>query len=180
MKLRLSYSLIYQWSRGEVDKAIQTYFHMQQEDNKYMNDGRKIHKEIQDHIMSKKKMPDWFFRYRFDNPEVEKSVIVPYNDLFDIKILLDTYDSGTGFEYKTGNNDSLVWSRTAQIPIYFLVCNLAKIPLEKVYLMRWNQYNNTKDFVMIWNTKSAEEHARNWIDSYGTEIYEHFKSEGLI
>lgn len=180
MKLRLSYSLLYEWSRGNIDGAIKTYFHMQREANKYMEDGRRIHKEIQDHIVKTNELPDWFFKYEFLEPENEKEVIVPYNDLFDIKILIDTYDCGTGFEYKTGVSDSLVWSRTAQIPMYFLVCELAKIPIDKFYLMRWNQYTKEKDFLIYWNSQKAQDYARNFIDSYGTEIHDHFTEQGLI
>lgn len=184
MKLRLSYSLLSQWAKGDVDGAIQTYFHIDRKVNKYMADGRRIHKEIQNSIVANNNFPEWFYDIRtfgeFKSPENEKEIIVSYNDLFDIKILIDTYDDGVGFEYKTGVYDSLTWSRAAQIPMYFLVCKIAGIPIDKFYLMRWNQYTKEKDFVIIWNSEKLHDYARNYIDSYSTEIYEHFLNEGLI
>jgi len=185
MKLRLSYSLLSQWARGEVDQAIQTYFHMKSTPNKYMIDGRRLHEEIQKPIEEKGQFPDWFFDIKnfegsFKHPENEKVVVASYNDIFDVKCIIDTYDSGVGFEYKTGVSNSLEWSRKAQIPFYFLVCELAELPIEKMYLMRWNQYLKEKDYIIYWNSKLARDYARDYIDSYGYEIYEFFKKEGLI
>ena len=178
--MRISYSLLSLWQKGDVEGAIKTYLHTNNTPNERMKQGKIIHKEIQDHIVKHNKFPDWFFKYEFTKPENEKEVVVKYNERFDLKAILDTYDTGIGFEYKTGTQDSLVWARSAQVPLYMLTCSLADIPVSKFYLMHWDQYRKERDYSLIWYNQEQIDKARNYIDSYAPEIYEYFSREGII
>lgn len=177
-KIRLSYSFLSLWERGDIDGAVATYFHLDRPVNKAMIKGRKAHQEIEDHIKMTKELPLWFFEWKFENPEAEKVVTVSYNELFDLKGVFDCLDSDTLFEFKTGNTGSLEWARTWQLPIYFLIAEIAEIEIAKAILIH-SDFKES-DFVVVHNTQSKRDDARNRIDSLGPEIFDYFEKEGLI
>jgi hypothetical protein len=179
-KIRLSHTLMSLWERGDYSDAVSTYFHLDRPITQPMRDGRRIHEEIEDHINKTGQFPEWFFNYPLVDPEAEKVVTVSYNELFDVKGLFDCIDGKTMFEFKTGRSDSLTWARTYQIPLYFLIAELAGIDVDKCFLIRWNQYEKKRDFCIVHNSEAIREKARNFVDSVGPEIHRYFEQEGLI
>ena len=179
-KLRLSHSLIEAWERGNPDDVVTMYFHLEAKTNKAMEDGRRIHEEIAEHVDTYNTFPDWFFDKELRLPETEKEVIVEYNEMFNLKCIIDCLDIPLLYEFKTGGSESLEWARTNQLPLYFLACEIAKIPVESAYLIHHNQHIKKTDFTIVHNSASLREKARNVIDSTGPEIYEFFSREGLI
>ena len=179
-KLRLSYSLLHAWDRGDVQGAIDTYLHTNRFTTKAMKEGTEIHKKIQHHIDTKGKFPEWFFDWELKEPETEKEVVVSYNDYFDLKCYIDCYDKPIVFEHKTGTSDSLNWTRTWQLPLEFLMCELADIEVKLGILIHYNQHMKKGDYTVMHNSKIQRDYARNIIDSLGPEIREFFLQEGLI
>ena len=179
-KLRLSNSLINSWLRGNPDEVIATYFHLDRPKSKALEDGIKIHEDLEKHITKYNSFPDWFFDGPLLMPECEKKVIVEYNEMFDLSGVFDCIDGRTLYEFKSGVQNSLTWVGKDQIPLYFLIAELAKIDLDKVYLIHYNQHTKEKDFAVMWNSPSLVEKGRNIVDSYGPEIHAFFESEGLL
>lgn len=179
-KLRVSFSLLDAWSRGDTQLAIDTYFHVGGPKNKAMEYGIEFHDRIAKHIDKYNQFPDDFFSYPLMIPEAEKKVVANYNELFDISAVFDCIDSPNLFEFKTGVQPATTWARKDQLPLYFLVAELEGIPIEKAYLIHYNQHSNEKDYVVVWNTPDKVERARNIVDSYAPEIHSFFESEGLI
>lgn len=177
-KLRISYSLLDTWQRG--GDVVSMYFHLDREPTEQMADGKLIHEGLAEYIKENKKFPEWFFNYELKNPEPEKEVVVSYNELFDLKCIIDLLDGPLLFEYKTGITDSLAWSRTDQIPLYFLACELADIKVDSAFLVHHNQYTKKSDFTVVHNSKTLRDHARNVIDSVAPEVYYFFEDSGLI
>jgi hypothetical protein len=179
-KIRLSYSLLSLWERNDIDGAVRTYFHMDGPVNEAMKNGKRLHQEIEKHILAFNTFPPWFFEYDLKLPETEKEVVVDYNEMFTLKGIFDCIDriDGTLFEFKTGNTDALAWARTWQLPIYFLIAELAKIEVKKAFLIQNN--GQRSEFVIVHNTKGKRDDARNRIDSLGPEIHSYFEREGLI
>jgi hypothetical protein len=177
-KIRLSYSLLSCWERNDVDGAVATYFHMDRPSNPAMENGKKVHQELAEYIDKHNSFPDWFFKYELTLPQTEKEVIVSYNEMFDIKGVFDCYDSGTLFEFKTGGSDSLEWARTWQLPIYFLIAEIAGIPIDKAILIRNNGIQS--DFCVVHNSKRLRDKASNIIDSLGPDIHNYFTEQGLL
>ena len=179
-KLRVSYSLLHLWAQGKTDDAVSTYFHMDRPTTQAMSFGRRFHEDVAKYIEKEGKLPEWLFTHEIKKPQPELVVTVPYNELFDIKAIFDCLDVPNLFEWKSGVTNSLVWANTHQLSLYFLVAEIAKIKVEKAYLVHWNQYTKKGDFTIVWNNKSHIEYAKNMIDSYAPEIYDFFKNEGLI
>jgi hypothetical protein len=179
-KLRLSYSLISAWERGNVQDAVEMYFHVGGKMTPQIQYGIDFHKDMADHITKYNSFPDWFFKGGLKLPQTEKELIVPYNDLFDIKAIFDCYDNPDLYEFKTGVQDSLEWSRTLQLPMYFLVAEIDKMEIDKAIVIRHNQYKKESDYAITYNTKKLRDKARNAIDSTGPEIYKYFDEQGLL
>lgn len=181
-KIRLSYSFLSLWERGDIDGAISTYYHLDRPTSKAMEDGKRIHEEIADHITEVGQLPDWLIPFELKLPEPEKEVVVSYNDLFDLKCYMDCYDPVRKvlLEFKTGKTDSLAWTRTWQLPIYFLIAEIEKIPIDYALLIHHNQHTKENDFTVVHNAPIHREYARNIIDSIGNEIWSYFDQNGLL
>lgn len=180
-RIRLSYTILDLWGRGNPDAVVQTYFHLPRESSPAMEAGKQIHNEIAEHIEKTKKFPEYLrVKYPLELPKPEQELIVRYNDFFDLKCYIDCLDNDTIFEFKTGTTDSLEWARTDQIPLYFLICELSGIPVKRAFLIHYNQYTDKADFCIIHNTKDLIERARNLVDSVGPDILQFFLEKGLL
>lgn len=182
-KIRLSYTLLHLWDRGDVDGAVQTYFHMDRPTTRQMEEGKRIHEDIAEHVMTYNTLPDWLnFPYELKIPEAEKEVIAEYNSIIDIKGLFDLYEPGDEvlFEWKSGVSDSLEHARTWQLPLYFFLSELAQVPVRYAHLVHFDQYKNETDHCVVHNTKSKREYAKNIVDSLGPEIHRFFNEQRLI
>ena len=166
------------WDKGDVQGAVDLYFHMDRQPNEAMLRGREVHEKLEKHIKEHKEFPSWFFSYELEDPEPEKEVVVSYNEMFDLKGIFDCLDGTTLYEFKTGNTDALAWARTWQLPIYFLIAEIADITVDRAIILRSNDIE--KDSVIVHNSSKKREMARNIIDSVGPEIYSYFEREGLL
>ena len=180
-KIRLSYSLISLWERGDIQGAIDTYFHSSKKGTQQMEDGRATHKEIAEYLEKFNCLPDYMnFSGHFTIPKVEHAVTVPYNEIIDLKGVFDCLEEPNLYEWKTGVSDSLEWARTWQLPLYFLICEIAKVDVKTAYLIRYNQYQKQSDMVVVHNSTKLRDKARNIVDSLGYEIWQYFSEQGLI
>ncbi len=180
-KMRISYSLLSAWMKGSVQEAVECYFRLEKTHSTLaMEDGRKIHKEIADHITKSHSLPDFLPKFALISPIAEKELIVPYNELFDIKVIIDCLDIPLFYEWKTGGQDSIDWARTYQIPMYFLVLGMSGVKVDSAVLAHYNQKTKEKDFVIIHNSPTIIEEAKNFIDSTAPEIFQYFSDNGLI
>lgn len=180
MKLRLSYSLLQTWQRGETDRAIAMYHRLMTPSTPQMEEGKEIHREISQHILTFKRLPDYMPQIQLKNPVPDHEVIVSYNELFDLKGIYDCLDEDTVHEFKTGVMTSSEYANADQIPFYFLLDELTEGRLNQAYLIHYNQYLKKNDFVKIWKSNRLIEKARNLIESIGPEIWMFFNQQGLI
>jgi hypothetical protein len=179
-KLRLSYSLLVCWDRGDVQGAMDMYLHKDVPVSDAAKNGRRVHEELSEYINKNKSLPEWFFKYELKDPETDKVLVASYNDQFDLKGIYDCLDipTKTLFEFKTGKSDSLEWSRTWQLPIYFLLAELNNIDIEKEIVIRND--GKESDYTVVHNSERLRVEARNIIERYGPEILNHFMNEGLL
>lgn len=184
-KLRISYSLLSQWEKGDIGGAINVFkyenFGIETDGTPAMMEGKRYHDEISKHIETYNCLPDYMgTNLTFTVPKTEHLVTVPYNEICDLGGRFDCLEEPILYEWKTGVSDSLEWARTWQLPIYFLICELAGINVDLAYLVRYNQYEKKSDYCIVHNTKKKRDDARNRIDSLAPEIVEYFQNEGLI
>jgi len=171
--------LLNAWEKGLIDQAVSIYCHLPGITNQAMIDGKNIHEEVSK-LLKENKKPKWMENIKFKNPKSEIKIIIPYNELFDLSAIFDILDEPLLYEIKTGETNSMDWLREMQIPFYFLVAKIAKIPLISAHLVHYNQKTDQTDFAIYHNSKFVCDTARNWIDTLAPEIYEFFLKEGLI
>jgi len=178
MKLRLSYSFLLQWHNGRYQDALDMYFHKPMVRSHQMEDGIKYHKQWEDTILDKGKLTIGKTEFTFENPICEEYFKVDYNEQFELSGKIDCRDAMWAnsiiYDWKSGKMGSLDYAGSYQMGMYFLILELAKLPVDQGILAHWNQYNNTADITIVWNTKREVDKARNAIDTLGSEIYEYF------
>ena len=180
-KIRLSHSLISLWEKSDIQGAVDMYFHLNRKETPQMSEGKRFHEEIAENIKTYNTLPDYMnFKGKFLTPKPEFEITVPYNEICDIKGVFDCLDEPNLYEFKTGVSDSLEWVRTGQIPLYFLICEIANINVDLAYLIRHNQYEKKTDYAIIHNSKRRRDEARNIVDSCVWDIHKFFSESGLI
>jgi len=180
-KVRLSYTFMEAWRRGKIAEALDMYFHRNTfEPTRQMIAGKELHEKMEAHIKSTGQFPDWVTKtIKLHAPVSEKVYVADYNDEFLLKGVIDVTDNKVVYELKTGLADSLKYTKEYQVPIYFLLCELVGIEVDRAIIIHHNQYSGVNDVAMVWNGKRQIERARNYIDSIGSEVYNYFNAEKL-
>lgn len=178
-KLRVSYSLLSLWSSGRHEEAISLYLHKPLPKTKAMQFGSEFHKKLEDAISMHKRIKLGKSTFEFKNPEPEKRIVTPFNDRWDMSGMIDCYDEGTIYEFKSGVISSTDYSNGYQIPFYFLMCVRNDLVAKEAYIIHYNQHEKKADWTKVWNNKEQMEKAENYIDSLAPEIEEYFLSEGV-
>jgi hypothetical protein len=150
------------------------YLHKETVKSKAMEDGLALHQKWAETITKKKTLDVGHTIFKFVEPKCEVKKIVSYNDKWDISGTFDILDGETIYEMKSGVMGSLEYLNTYQLPLYFLIAELAKIEVSRGILIHYNQHTNTSDVSMLWNNKRQVNKARNYIDSLAPEIEEYF------
>ena len=184
--MRLSYSFLSAWDRGDIDNAIALYFHNKgsysQESERRMNDGILLHEELDRYITKFGNLPDWFSNVKLGKGRTEQKLVARYNDIFELSGMMDYLDTENGviYDWKFGTTSALDWAGTWQMPLYFLICDLLEIPVKSGRIIRHNQYEKKTDWCVVHNTKSARELIENVIETVGNDAYLFFEREGLL
>ncbi len=178
-RLRVSYSLLTLWERGQTDLATALYLHQDMPTTKAMDDGKRIHQEIEKYIGQYQKLPKFLgASLPLTNPQPEQKIIVSYNSRWDLSAIIDCIDDDFFIEFKTGTTPAFYYTRKYQSPFYFLALELNKTPRDKSFLVKYNQHNQKSEVILIWKSKIAE--VRNYIDTLAPEIEEFFIEKGII
>lgn len=180
MKLRVSFSLLSMWRRGQYQQAIDSYLHKKSFTSQAMEDGIMWDTHVTEYVDLYKKLPEEFGGDELISPQAQKKFTIPYNEECDLSILPDIIDQDTLWENKSGIKDSADYASDFQIAMYFLGLGLAKVKIEKAIINHYNQHTNLLDRTLIWNTPQEIARGKNFIDSLYPEIYEYFKKQGIL
>jgi len=173
-KLRLSYSLLTLWNNGRWEDSVKMYLHLETIKSKAMADGLELHEKWAKEITKNKRLKLGEAGFKFKNPKCEVKKIVSYNHRWDISGTFDILDGDTIYEMKSGVMSSLEYLNTYQLPLYFLIAEIAGIKVEKGVLIHYNQHKKETDASVLWNNKRQIEKAKNFIDSLAPEIEQYF------
>lgn len=180
-RLRASFSLLQAWEKNDIDGAISLYKHEKTFTNAGMDLGRKWHKKWEAEINKNKSVTIGKTTFEFKNPKCEFKKYVPYADYCDLSVVLDCIDGLNLYEWKTGaSTGSLEYATKEQIPIYFLACELLKLPVKTAYVVHYNQEIKEADITIVHNTPFKRALARNYIDSLAPELYMEFEKRNLL
>jgi hypothetical protein len=181
-KIRTSYSFLHEWSRGNINQALLNYFHVPTPTPANYVNGKKWDEYATKYIEKHSKLPPEWGGIELKAPIPQLKTLVEYNSISTVTGVFDVYEPhGVITELKSGHSYSArQYSNTLQIPIYLLICDHAKIPVEKVQIKRYNPKTDSCDTAIIYPSKKVLEKARNFIDSIVPEIYEYFETNDLF
>lgn len=181
-KIRLSYTLMNLAEKGQWKELDDMIMKVPRQPTRAMEEGSKIHKDIEQHIVAYNSFPDWLFSGGLVLPKCEEKVVIDYDEFYDISGIFDCVDDATKtlYEFKTGTQTSTDWARTHQIPLYFMMLGRLGRVVEKAYLLHYNQHTKKKDWVVIHNSPEMIEKADNYIATYGGEIRNYLQNSGII
>lgn len=179
-KFRLNYTLLSLWEQGKVDEAVKCFLKISRDKTDAMEIGLAIDRVITNEIENNKKLPDFFGGIELKDPIPQFHLVVDHNELFEVSGILDCYDDGILYEFKTGITPSNVYISGKQIWIYAYLLKKAGYPLDRIYVFRYDLLSNKADYSMAWYDDYLIENAKDYIDGLGYEIYNYFKSSGLF
>ncbi len=182
-KLRISYSLLNLWSKGQQEEAVQNYLHIEREKTPQQLHGIDTHKEWQNKIMKNKKITLGNKEYVFTNPQCEYEVIADYNDRWLVKGYIDTVDFlpdnfVNAQEYKTGGTSSAQYSNTMQIPFYFMLLTMIGFKPRKAEVIH-EDADKKIDSALVWFWDEFVKDAQNYVDSLAPEIESYFITNSI-
>lgn len=178
-RLRLSHTFLLLWSQGRYNDALNAYFHKPVEKTQALKDGIAYHEKWADIIQKKGTIRFGDTIFTFKSPEVEKKIVVSYNDRWDLSGVYDCLDDGGVYEWKTGVMSSLEYMQSYQAGIYFVIGEIAGIPIDRCVIAHYNQHTDKSDISIVWNTDYARERARDFIDGLAPEIEQYFIDNNL-
>lgn len=127
------------------------------------------------HVDKNSCFPVEFGSYPLAKPQTQVKIFTSYSDRFDLVGVFDVLDSPILYEIKAGaGKDSAEYANDYQVALYFLLCHLTNVPVDKAYIMRLHPYTMQLDRTLVYNTAYERNRARNFIDSIAPDIYSYF------
>jgi hypothetical protein len=174
-KFRASFSILNSWSLGYCQDAIDMYFKLPRETNKYMEDGIKFHKLWQEYTEKNKKLHPHLssLNKKLDDPKCELKLEMPINDHIELVGVIDCLDNHTLYEFKSGSKPSSEYANGKQVDVYSLLCEHHGYTPERAMYLHYDQYMKETDGAMVWLTPERRKQALEWIIKVSEEMHEH-------
>lgn len=182
-KIRASYSFLHEWSKGNIKQALLGYFHVPHPTPSNYVNGKKWDTYATEYIEKHSKLPPEWGGNSFGVPVCQLKTLMPYNSLSTITGVYDVYDHKTQVltELKSGHSYSArQYAATMQIPLYLLVAEIAKIPIKRVDILRYNPQTDSCDRAVLIPNDRIIGKARNHLDTWIPEIHQYFETMGLF
>jgi hypothetical protein len=178
--LRVSYSLLSAWERGQTDYCVKLYTHQETPKTEAMEDGIVWDTVQMEEIQKHKRTTPEFNSFSFSDPQTQLKLETPYNSHVELIAKLDVYDKPNITELKTGRRSALSYLSSKQLDIYALACHMNKLPVDKIIVIRYDQYNDEVDWAFKYMNKEVLDTARNYIDSLSADIYAYFEKINIL
>lgn len=180
--IRMSYSLLDRWLRGDKEGAVATYLRTPVKMTPAMKDGIEFDKSVKECIRTLKDIPQL------------KDVVYPLDTMPDVKLMnsfpgfdlsgeLDAYSKEKGiiFEFKCSRiYDSGDYADSYQLPTYFLLCKKNNLPVEKGIVYRYNPVQKTFDLSILYYSERKVMEMESLYKKVAPEIEAYFKEEGVL
>jgi len=156
MKLKISYSVITIWLRGDINGVIEALNGHWSKPNEYMQYGIEKHKEWELEVIQTGRLPKVFGGNMEQEPlknfRVEQYKRVQLLDWLWLSGIIDLQEGENGeiiTDYKTGRGRASSYVNSLQVPIYHILSPEAKI----FRFLCYNQYDETvtSSFVHLTN-----------------------------
>lgn len=151
MRLKLSYSLISLWQRGDMNAVVEALFGVWQPPTDAMNFGTQKHKEWEEEVKRTGCMPEVFGGQKLINPKTEQYYKVQLADWLWLSGVIDLEYGENGeniVDYKTGHGNANGYAGSIQAGCYKILRPNAK----RFTFKHYNQYENETSSSVIYLT----------------------------
>lgn len=169
---RFSFSVLYPWSNGQYEEALNRYLKIGEIETPQMREGKLLHEQWRTETEKTGKLPTVFGDVELQNPECEVKMECMIDEWIQFVGVIDLLEKHRITDYKTGNSNSLSYISTPQLRCYQLLCvENGYVPTE-AYIRHWNQYTKTVTNSKMYLSQYTLENARDWIITYASEMRE--------
>lgn len=117
--IRLSYSIVAAWLRGDWDNAIAPFLGQDTFSNEAMEQGKKYHRKWEKEALRTGKLPHVFGAGKLaDGFATEQKREVWLNDWIQLSGILDLVEGTVGTDYKTGKKNATGYANSDQHKFY--------------------------------------------------------------
>lgn len=180
-KFRASFSILNSWSKGYAQDAIDMYFKLPRESNKFMEEGIKFHKSWEDYINKYKRLhPQLSSTSKgLKEPKCELKLEMPINDHIEFVGVIDCLDLHTIYEFKSGTKPSSEYANSNQADLYSMLAKYHGYDTDKAMYLHYDQYLKETDSAMVWLTDKRRQLALDWLIEKAEEMHGYLLKNGL-
>lgn len=178
MKLKLSYSVMNLWQRGDINGVIEALHGHWQEPSEAMKFGTMKHKEWEEEVKKTHCMPIVFGGKELVNPKTEKYYKEQLSDWLWLSGIVDLEYGENGefiVDYKTGKGSASAYVNSLQAGCYKILRPKAKVFTYKHY----NQYEEKTSSSIIHLTDNLLTESLDKVFSIACDIRATLESQGL-
>jgi hypothetical protein len=181
-KIRASYSFLNEWSRGNTQQALLNYFHVPTPTPRNYINGKAWDTYATEYVKKHARLPLEWGEVKLVKPVPQVKHLVDYNAIGTITGVFDIYEPrGVITELKSGHSLSArQYARTMQIPLYFLICEIAGIKADIAQIIRYNPRTDSSDTALVYPSDKMLLKARNYLDTLLPEIHHFFEVNNLF
>lgn len=168
--LRVSYSVLDPWARGDYEEAINRYLRRPTITTPAMAEGKIFHEQWRAETEREGKLPKVFGSKELMKPECEVKLTCILDDWIEFVGVIDLLDAPAIHEYKTGNANSLFYASTMQIKCYQFLLAENGYAITKGYIHHYSQKRDETTHSKIYLSDYTRTKARDWIVTYASEL----------
>lgn len=174
-----SYSILSLWEKGDTERAIKSYFKLEEYTSDAMQYGKQKHQEWADYILKESKTPPELGAITLSNPKVETRFTMPLARSIELTGILDCYDDQAFYDWKTGQTESNTWARSYQMPLYALLLMAHDLFRPRGVIIHHDAVTGKTDSTHILIGDSTLENAAEWAVALATDMNNHLEKHKL-
>lgn len=200
--LRISYTALSYWKRNDTQGMLKYFAGIRFNPTPQMQEGLRLDDEACEHALKEHKLPRHFGGFEVVDPITQLKLVGVISEglVEPVQLVgvIDTYDQGFIYEYKTGISSSSDYALTLQVPIYAMLLadkntkyftldendkwierkDLKIFPPNGGRICRFNQYEGTTDIHHMIISNHTIETARRTVTGLIKEIQDFMSESG--
>ena len=179
-KFRASWSVLSVWAKGDYNRAVKSYFKLEEYTSPQMEAGKDYHEKWQQEILKTKCLPKVFGDKKLNDPKPEYKAVVQIADWLELVGVIDCIDSPVLYEFKTGKSKtSEDYAGSWQTGIYGVLATFDKKFVDRAEIYHYDQYQKKADMSIRFITDKLLKDSLNWVMTQSGEMHNYLLQNDL-
>ena len=180
--IRVSYSILNSWARGDIDRAVAPYTGVEIESTEAMEYGKKKHTDWEKETKRTGRLPRKFGGRKLNSPQLELGTkkVRKITDWCYLSGVLDVLDGDTAIDYKTGRATASEYLSSHQHECYqILYPNITRFEYHCLnqHLHRTDDKHITMSIAYL--NKDTLRNGIEWVLTMAAELREYLINNGM-